>query len=89
LDDQDAQQHEAKVRLQQLEQSYTEKLSEQRERSAEELGRIHLKLQTVLGKKNNTIEQLRTSLEEANKRLAAHEQDMRRHKLELFEQMKW
>jgi hypothetical protein len=58
-------------------------------RKVAEMEQIHSKLQGVLDKKNATILQLRESLEAAHARLAAHEAEMRKQKLELFEQMKW
>lgn len=89
LDDLDAQKHEAAAEAQRLERAAADQAAAARERAAREMEQIHGKLQDVLDKKNATIEQLRGSLEAAHKRMAAHEQDMRRHKLELFEQMRW
>lgn len=59
------------------------------QRKVAEMEAIHEKLQGVLDKKNATIQQLRGSLDAAHARMAAHEAEMRRQKLELFEQMKW
>lgn len=46
-------------------------------------------MQEVLDKKNATIAQLRSALDAAHARIDAYEGDIRKHKLELFEQMKW
>ena len=77
------------ARLQHAENTAEKRLREYQERKVVEMGQIHGKLQDVLDKKNDTIGQLREALGAAKAQLAAHEQDMRKHKLELFEQMKW
>jgi len=63
------------------------RLAEYKDRKVAEMEQIHEKLQAVLGKKNATISQLRASLEQAHLRLAAHEKDVRRQKLELLRSM--
>lgn len=78
-----------RARMQQLSRDADNQLAEYKERKVLEMEQIHSKLQDVLDKKNATISQMRVSLETAHARLAANEQDMRKHKLELFEQMKW
>lgn len=83
----DAQHH--KEQLQRAARDAEQQLAEYQERKVAEMEQIHAKLQGVLDKKNSTIAQLRESLNSANERLARHEHDMRKHKLELFEQMKW
>ena len=63
------------------------RLNGYKDRKVVEMEQIHDKLQAVLNKKNNTISQLRSSLEQAHTRLAAHESEMRRQKLELLDQL--
>lgn len=87
--DRQADRQHSKQQLQQAAQDADEQLARYQERKVAEMEQIHTKLQTVLDKKNATISQLRESLGCANATLAQHEQDMRKHKLELFESMKW
>ena len=82
-------QQEHRARMQRAAQAADTRLAEYQDRKVTELEQIHAKLQDVLDKKNATIAQLRESLEAAHARLEAHEQEMRKQKLELFEQMKW
>lgn len=62
-------------------------LQEYKQQKAEEMEQIHDKLQAVLSKKNVTISQLRASLEAAHVRLEVHEEDVRREKRQLLEQL--
>eukprot|EP00892_Ulva_mutabilis_P006427 jgi/Ulvmu1/4156/UM019_0135.1 len=55
----------------------------------EEMEQIHSKLKDVLQRKNDTIQRLQQSLDEANGRISLYEEDIHFEKIKVLEQMKW
>jgi hypothetical protein len=75
--------------LQKSARAADERLEKYKRSHAEEMDHIHVKLKDVLQRKNDTVTRLQSSLESAEARIVAYEEQMRREKLRLLEQMQW
>lgn len=75
--------------LRKLALSAEERLERCKRSHTEEMDHIHGRLKGVLQRKNDTIQRLQSSLDAAEARVIAYEDEARREKIRVLESMQW
>jgi ElaB/YqjD/DUF883 family membrane-anchored ribosome-binding protein len=75
--------------LRQMAQSAEERLDKYKCSHTEEMDHIHGRLKGVLQRKNETIQRLQGSLDAAEARILAYEEEARREKMSVLESLQW
>jgi ElaB/YqjD/DUF883 family membrane-anchored ribosome-binding protein len=75
--------------MRQMAQSAEEKLHKYRRSHTEEMDHIHDRLKGVLQRKNETVQRLQASLDAAEARIRAYQDEARQEKMRVLESMHW
>lgn len=82
-------QEESDRNLRQMARSAEERLETCKRSHTEEMDHIHGRLKGVLQRKNETVQRLQASLDAAEARIIAYEDEARREKMHVLESMHW
>lgn len=82
-------QQDSDKNLRQVARSAEERLEKYKRSHTEEMDHIHGRLKGVLQRKNETVQRLQASLDAAEARIIAYEDEARREKMRVLESMNW
>ena len=82
-------QQDSDKNLRQVARSAEERLEKYKRSHTEEMDHIHGRLKGVLQRKNETVHRLQASLDAAEARIIAYEDEARREKMRVLDSMNW